>query len=146
MYKPTLLLTCLWQKQWKYKRQVKIRWFVVVVVTVVDNFDFVLKDGNLSLLTTTTTSFFFFFFLMMIMIISGDLDKRHWCIPHYLTQSSMDARTLNLGTLYFFTPVQFLAGPGNFVEPILFCIRMAHYSNGEAGWFSARTLSFHQCS
>ena len=36
--------------------------------------------------------------------------------------------------------------PGDFVGPIPFCIRMAHYSSGEAGWFSARTLSFHQCS
>ena len=34
----------------------------------------------------------------------------------------------------------------DFVEPILFCIRMAHYSSGEAGWFSVRTLSLHQCS
>ena len=44
------------------------------------------------------------------------------------------------------SPVQFSAGPGDFVGPILFCSRMAHYSSGEAGWFSARTLSFHQCS
>ena len=36
-------------------------------------------------------------------------------------------------------------GTGDFVGPILFCIRMAHYSSGEVGWFSARTLSF-QCS
>ena len=37
-------------------------------------------------------------------------------------------------------------GQGDFVGPILFWIRMAHYSSGEAGWFSAPTLSFHQCS
>ena len=24
-------------------------------------------------------------------------------------------------------------GPGDFVGPVLFCIRMAHYSSGEAG-------------
>ena len=30
----------------------------------------------------------------------------------------------------------------HFVGPILFCIRMVHYSSGEAVWFSARTLSF----
>ena len=35
---------------------------------------------------------------------------------------------------------------GIFVRPILICIREAHYSSGKAGWFSARTLSFHQCS
>ena len=35
---------------------------------------------------------------------------------------------------------------GIFVGPILFCIRMAHYSGGKVGWFSARTLSFHQCN
>ena len=45
------------------------------------------------------------------------------------------------------SPVQTPAGPGvDFVGPILFCIRMAHYSSGEAGWFSARTLSFHKYS
>ena len=41
---------------------------------------------------------------------------------------------------------QFQAGPGDFVGPILFCIRMAHYSSGKAGQFSARTLSFYQFS
>ena len=44
------------------------------------------------------------------------------------------------------SPVQTPAEPGEFEGPILFCIRMAHYSSGEAGWFSARTLSFHHCS
>ena len=31
------------------------------------------------------------------------------------------------------SPVQFLAGPGDFVGPILFCIRMAYYSSGKVG-------------
>ena len=47
---------------------------------------------------------------------------------------------------YSRSPFQTPAGPGDFVGPILFCIRMAHYSSGKAGWFSAQTLSFHQCS
>ena len=33
--------------------------------------------------------------------VKCDLDKKHRCIPHYLTQSSMDARTLNLGNSVF---------------------------------------------
>ena len=44
------------------------------------------------------------------------------------------------------SPVRTPAGPGDFVGPIPFCIGMANYSSGEVGWFSARTLSFHQCS
>ena len=33
-----------------------------------------------------------------------------------------------------------------FLGPIWFYIRVAHYSCGKAGWFSARTLSFHRCN
>ena len=33
--------------------------------------------------------------------IKRDLDKKHWCISHYLTRSSMDARTPNLGDSVF---------------------------------------------
>ena len=36
--------------------------------------------------------------------VNRDLDEKHWCLPYHLTQSSMGAGTLNLGTLYFFTP------------------------------------------
>ena len=30
-----------------------------------------------------------------------DLDKKHWCLPYHLTQSSMGAGTLNLGDSVF---------------------------------------------
>ena len=33
--------------------------------------------------------------------VKRDLDKKHWCIQYHLTQSSMDARTLNLGDSVF---------------------------------------------
>ena len=33
--------------------------------------------------------------------VKRDLDKKHWCIPHHLTQSSMGARMLNLGDSVF---------------------------------------------
>ena len=36
--------------------------------------------------------------------VKRDLDKKHWCIPHHLIQSSVGAGRAILGTLYFFTP------------------------------------------
>ena len=33
--------------------------------------------------------------------LKRDLDKKHWCIPNHLTQSSMGAGTLNLGDSVF---------------------------------------------
>ena len=33
--------------------------------------------------------------------VKRDLDKKHWCIPYHLTQSSMGARTLNFGDSVF---------------------------------------------
>ena len=33
--------------------------------------------------------------------VKRDLDKKHWYIPYHLTQSSMGARTLNLGDSVF---------------------------------------------
>ena len=29
--------------------------------------------------------------------VNRDLDKKHWCLPYHLTQSSMGAGALNLG-------------------------------------------------
>ena len=34
--------------------------------------------------------------------VNRDLDKKHWCLPYHLTQSSMGAGTLNLGDSVFF--------------------------------------------
>ena len=45
-----------------------------------------------------------------------------------------------------YIPGSILGRASGFLGPILFCTRMAHYSSGKAGWFSAWTLSFHQCS
>ena len=33
--------------------------------------------------------------------VNRDLDKKHWCLPYHLTQSSMGAGTLNLGDSAF---------------------------------------------
>ena len=36
--------------------------------------------------------------------VKRDLDKKHWCIPYHLAQSSMGTRLLNLGDSVFLYP------------------------------------------
>ena len=47
--------------------------------------------------------------------------------------------------MYLVGVVRYSGRACGFGRNIQLSIRMSHYSSGKEGWFSAQTLSFHQC-
>ena len=89
----------------------------------------------------------FLTFIMNCCSIKIHQSENQQATPRPPLKNQRSARLLNViqvliketGVFETFTTLKWV-GPGDFVGPILFCIRVAHYSSGEAGWFSASTL------